>query len=771
MGAMNQRIHVSYLGPERAVPETETSHSPSEPIAESIAPPGAAIAPELGEPRPSSARFLVPILAILACLIWFGSMIWLALPVMRSGFSAIALVQFGGGLCMPPALIGIIWLLAIRSDSPVAARYSASSHQIRAETVTLEHSLAAISEKLEASRTHLAENAADFVSLGEAVAARLDAARTAIAAEILQANTQSTTFAEATNASQASLNILLASIPRAVAETTAMGTALKDAGLSATEQAAALDAQLSLLAQRGREADSIAGGAAQKLAAHIVRMEASSETASARMVNVTAEMSGAVDAVLGRTASAIDEARRGITAQGEAMLAMIEANQTALGRTSRASLDALTTRIGEIETVIDRIATRLGEQRTVGSAVIRELDAGFTDVEKRLTEIHLGSLQRNQQLAESITAVNTTASDMHGTLEAGETVARRVISLGETLLTTLDAATREVDETLPTALDRLDSRLTQSNTVIASVSPDVLALASAADAIQVRADAISETVQRQHELIEQLSASFDDTINNSRGNVAAIATLIDATTTRSNELVERAAPRLIEALLRVRETAHTAADDARDTLAAVIGEAARSIEIASAQAMQRAVGTAVERQVGAIIDAGRAAVEAGAQASDRLAEHLAKIAEAAAAVEARLQDDQALRAADESESFGRRSSLLIESLNSAAVDITKNFSADISDSAWAAYLKGDRGVFVRRAVRLLDTIEAREIVRRYDEDPLVQEQINRYIHDFEAMLRTVLAQRDGGPLGVTLLSSDIGKLYVALAQAIDRLRA
>jgi hypothetical protein len=38
------------------------------------------------------------------------------------------------------------------------------------------------------------------------------------------------------------------------------------------------------------------------------------------------------------------------------------------------------------------------------------------------------------------------------------------------------------------------------------------------------------------------------------------------------------------------------------------------------------------------------------------------------------------------------------------------------------------------------------------------------------MLRRVLAERDGGTLGVTLLSSDMGKLYVALAQAIERLR-
>jgi hypothetical protein len=115
--------------------------------------------------------------------------------------------------------------------------------------------------------------------------------------------------------------------------------------------------------------------------------------------------------------------------------------------------------------------------------------------------------------------------------------------------------------------------------------------------------------------------------------------------------------------------------------------------------------------------------------------------------------------------------LLIESLNSTAIDVTKILSNEVTDSAWPAYLKGDRGVFTRRAVRLLDRNDAREIARHYEEEPEFREQVNRYIHDFEAMLRRILADRDGSPLGVTILSSDMGKLYVALAQAIERIRS
>ena len=146
------------------------------------------------------------------------------------------------------------------------------------------------------------------------------------------------------------------------------------------------------------------------------------------------------------------------------------------------------------------------------------------------------------------------------------------------------------------------------------------------------------------------------------------------------------------------------------------------------------------------------------------------IADTSAALESRITEaKQEIENSDQA-NFARRVALLVESLNSTAIDVTKILSNEVTDIAWAAYLRGDRGVFTRRAVKLLDAGEVREIGRHYDAEPEFREQVNRYIHDFEAMLRNILATRDGTPLSVTLLSSDTGKLYVALAQAIERLR-
>ena len=135
-----------------------------------------------------------------------------------------------------------------------------------------------------------------------------------------------------------------------------------------------------------------------------------------------------------------------------------------------------------------------------------------------------------------------------------------------------------------------------------------------------------------------------------------------------------------------------------------------------------------------------------------------------------MEEDRGQREEKEAENLTRRVALLIEAINSTSVDLNKVLSNEVADTAWAAYLKGDRGVFTRRAVRLLESGEARAIQNQYEREPDFRDQVNRYIHDFEAMLRRVLADPEGTTMGVTLLSSDMGKLYVALAQAIERLR-
>ena len=770
-GAASDRdIVVTNVSPEPLLPPTPSA---AQPETSPIAVPDAELdAPDAEAPSTGVfARILGPAMAIVAIVGWLASMLWLSWPRLELGLAPIELVQFVASLCVPPALVGILWLLAMRSSTAEARRFGATARQMRSEAAALERTIAIVSRQIDANRDALARQTNDLMKMGDGASERLVAISNGMGHEIATADDQARKLTDAITIAQNNLSTLLASLPKAHGETAGMAKTLEATALVASEHTAALDAQMGALQERAREANAMAGMAAQKLASHITRMETTSETAGARLESVTADMSGAVDALLSRTADAVDEARKGIAAQGDAMLAMVEVNQASLHNAGKEAVEALSGRISAIEMMIDRIAARLDEQRIASEALVSNADAGFTQVEQKVAAFHIRGIERTQMLAASISALGGSTEAMTETLRVGDDMAMKVIGTAEDLLTAMDAAAREIDETLPEALARLDARIASSRNVVAGAKPELLSLVTAAESTHDAIEAIAQVIQTQRHTLDQLSGLLLQTLEDGREKAGAIGGTLDEAISRTHDFAEQAAPRLIEALIRVRDTASTAADRARETLSTVIPEAARSLELASAQAMQRAVGNAVERQVNAIAEAADNAVTAAGRASERLTRQMLTIAETTSLVENRIEDARAEREKAESDSFARRASLLIESLNSGAIDIAKSFSTEVSDSAWSAYLKGDRGVFTRRAVRLLDTGEARDVARLYDDDGPFREQVNRYIHDFEAMLRTVLAQRDGAPMGVTLLSSDMGKLYVALAQAIERLRA
>ena len=175
--------------------------------------------------------------------------------------------------------------------------------------------------------------------------------------------------------------------------------------------------------------------------------------------------------------------------------------------------------------------------------------------------------------------------------------------------------------------------------------------------------------------------------------------------------------------------------------------------------------------IGRLEEAIDSAAAASRDTAIQMRDQLTKVDELAGNLEARVSRVREKAEEQVDNDFARRAALITESLNSSAIDIAKALSTDVSETAWASYLRGDRGVFTRRAVSLLESAEAKAVQSHYESESEFREHVNRYIHDFEAMLRQLLSTRDGNALGVTLLSSDMGKLYVALAQGIERLRS
>lgn len=430
----------------------------------------------------------------------------------------------------------------------------------------------------------------------------------------------------------------------------------------------------------------------------------------------------------------------------------------------------LTDAIGDVEGRLHQINDMVEGQRTLIASLHGGLQDSVSTTEARFEALEQAALARNQRLTQALEQLTAETRRIDEALSAGGATAEKLIGSAETLLVALDSSVRELDETYPAALTRFDARLEQSRALLGSAAPEMERLEAISEALVGRAEEAEALLRGQGSRLTEWLESTQGGLEANRDLVNRLRSALDAAHQDANRITEGAGPLLVTALLRVKDTAEQAAERARQALGRAIPEAAQQLAEASEQAVESVVSDKVAAQIAQIAHVADEAVKAAHQASERLTRQLLTIADTSASIDQRIEEARQATEDRDRDHFARRSALLIESLNSTAIDVAKILSNDVTDSAWSAYLKGDRGVFTRRAVKLLDAGESREIALHYDNDAEFRDHVNRYIHDFEAMLRVILSARDGNALGVAILSSDMGKLYVALAQAIERLR-
>ena len=429
---------------------------------------------------------------------------------------------------------------------------------------------------------------------------------------------------------------------------------------------------------------------------------------------------------------------------GEQMASLDEvtANQRSAQDTHFAALQA---RNGEI-----------AEQLTVFSAQIAELAAQGGDAEGKL-----GSSV--SAIAESLGASNAAISAADGAVAVLTDNAVRLLEL-------IQASVQHTTENLPIAIGTSESRLGKVEERVRAVH------ALSGEAASRGETLLAQTGQSREALagaVEQMAALHGQVAQSQVQHAAGLAelqTALDAVRSESLSVAELAQGQLTQSIEHLRTAARDAVAGIETMSAQSIAALAGRIGAESSAAIDAALRERAAEVAGQLEEASAKAAGASREAAVQLRDQLAKVNELAGNLERRVAHARTRAEEQVDHDFARRVALITESLNSNAIDIARALDSDVTDIAWAAYLKGDRGIFTRRAVRLLDAPEAKAVAQLYEADRDFRDHVSRYIHDFEAMLRQLLSTRDGHALGVTLLSSDLGKLYVALAQAIERLR-
>jgi len=427
-------------------------------------------------------------------------------------------------------------------------------------------------------------------------------------------------------------------------------------------------------------------------------------------------------------------------------------------------------RLAKAGSALDGLSARIAEQERTSQRLMADLDTGLAALDERFLDLARSGDERANHVQTALSRLRSELESMSVATASQDSsiegLAQRTVQLREGV----DQLGLILQGEMAATLGEAEAGAARLLASAEAARPHVDSMRDAAVEAADRIEAGASNVDAQQDRLAALMTSVDLGVGQAEQRLAELSAAIAAAGDEAGRLSGETGPALVAALVQVREAASHAAERAREAIARVIPESANELGEKTRTALEAAVREGVESKLVELDQVATRAVETAREASDRLTAQMLSIGQSAAALEAHIERSREAQRNDSGEDFARRVSLLMDSMNSASIDVQKILSDEVDEKAWNNYLKGNRGVFTRRAVRLLAGTETKAIAAQYDGDPEFQAAVNRYVHDFEAMLRRVLAERDGGMIAVTLLSSDMGKLYAALAQTIKRLR-
>lgn len=495
---------------------------------------------------------------------------------------------------------------------------------------------------------------------------------------------------------------------------------------------------------------------------------------SAASESFAATQQAALDALAGRLATLAEETERmdrSLAERTEQLAIEAEERQSRQVEQESHAIARLGHMLGELD---GSIAERLERHRLQAEALgerAGSITAELGRYEQRLAEIAAQSGESESRMVSSLQALTERLTSARATLSATDAEVDKLTDSSVRLLELIQASSKHTHTALPEALSVSEDRLARIETGVTGLVSLLQQSTESGDAL---ANGIEQSGSRLDTLIARLTEAQTALTHRGEKHAEQLSS-IQAALVEIDDSAERAAGKaqgaLADAIGSLRATLSESVAAIETDSAERVAAVARQLGEESGQAIDKVMRIKVTEISGQLEQAVAHAAGMTREATIQLRDQLAKVDELVGNLENRVNHARHRAEEQVDNDFTRRVALITESLNSAAIDIAGALSTDVSDTAWAAYLRGDRGIFTRRAVSLLDNADVKAIQQLFERDDAFRDHVSRYIHDFEAVLRQVLSTRDGNALGVTLLSSDMGKVYVALAQGIERLRA
>lgn len=616
---------------------------------------------------------------------------------------------------------------------------------------------------------------------------------------------------------------------RAVTDFAQLGETLRRASTehteitnTATQRAAVARDQLRRVAEEiaaaGNEAASRSHAASDALRLAATALASNADNALGRLGEagqsfeaLATRLRGAVDDAQtrgGETARIAAETSRELARAGEKLKDELRGMEAAIDEHARTLETAAThaaTTVEEAGRRFDAQASNLdGEAvRAVATidAAVKSLARQGTEViatadnaVQRLGTVVTGFRQRADALAESATAAERRLSESASSLDGRS----------RELTVTADTAGSRVEQAADTIERRGRDLESAAERASARIDAAVGAMHRQGDAITAIADRATLETGKAGQLLDGIGKAVDERIATARQQVKESEQSLGNFASRLDAATQTAVGNLnllIETLTR---------EDS--TLAAQAGEAiAKLREMGSAisverQAMVESSAKSREELETAIVMATKRGAELKALA-DETASSLALIArnltaetqvlsgraddarrlmgdlvkamaaevstlgETAAEIELRRQAIEETDRRQRRQGAVKASAAVIEGLNGLSVDLARAMEeGELPDDVWRRYLGGERGVFTRRLLGQRNRDGHESIAAKYRDDGEFRTYVDRYMRQFDELMRLSTDADDEDVLAAALRSSDIGKLHRLLAAALGRER-
>lgn len=714
---------------------------------------------EENAPRSGVGHYIVPALLLLALAGWSAFFGLTYLPEANVGITNDRIIALVVTWAVPTLLLAVLWLIAMRNSSREASRFGKIAGSLRSESDALAQRMRTVNEEISLARSFLSQNARELETVGRQSSKQLVDSANILSAALADSDEKAKTLESVSNAANTNLEQLRKHLPVVTSAARDVTNQIGSAGNNAQAQIKALIATLERVSEAGKsvrdyidDVEVRADGLSVRLEGSLARNAKLLDDTSAQALDRSAEMATLMDSASQAISSGIAKASGDIDSLLAGSNAQIQSSLADL----RGALSDVEAQSQQEEARIRNMIGAISDHIKTSAAQIADVDQAATEQTSKLAFVV-------SALGESTRSVGTALSD-------NQVITAELIGQSDRLNALLATANVEVSQSIPAAMDSLNVRMTEGIAQVKSALSNAETLEHMSDVMLEKLNGLEQLISTQHDAVGALMAESDAHFAARHEQVDALGASLQQTQALLESMAGDANDRLVTSLLRVRETTRAAAESSRKILDDELMHIADQLTEQNRLALANALDAQVASMNDAVQEAVTRNIELSQTASTLVVKQLSELEEMTTSLESRIADTKNSFESVQEDSFARRMVLLTESLNSTAIDVSKILANDVSDTAWAAYLKGDRGVFTRRAVRLLDSSEAKIVAKHYGDDNDFREHVNRYVHDFEGIMRLLLSTRDGNAIGVTLLSSDIGKLYVALAQAIERLR-